>query len=549
MTPEKSPAKTPATPEMPATPRRQAAARRTAEVEPAAAVPAAPEHAAPEHGPETTAPRPTTRRRRASAGKTAALEPVAFAVPAAPEATPATAPGGPNPMPTRSPVDLAARARAVGSFLGTILAAAWRRATIVVAAARRRADGFTASGAEHSPPAELAATPTPAPAPGTPAPAPGREPATPRPAPVPRGLTPPPRTRPPMKILVVGAGAVGSFLGTLLAAAGNDVTLVRIFELSSNEPMTLVSPDGAVQSFPVRRVSRTEKAADPDLILFAVKMPALREAMAPTLRWPGVPTLTVENGIGAEGIAAEVRSQAPLIAGSLTATLQLASENEIRWLGKGGLGLSALTPEARPSVRALRREFGRVGFRTAEIRDASSMKWSKLLANLTANATGAILDMDPDEIYRDPRLFAIERRQLRETLDVMHQLGLKPVGIPGAAVPWLARTVRLPAWLGRPILARIMGGARAGKLPSLRIHVRAVEAGTPPVTAVAGEPTEVRWMNGAVARFGVMTAVPTPVNGLLADLVEDVTADPERRAALRRNPTRLLAEMLGTADT
>jgi hypothetical protein len=56
-------------------------------------------------------------------------------------------------------------------------------------------------------------------------------------------------------------------------------------------------------------------------------------------------------------------------------------------------------------------------------------------------------------------------------------------------------------------------------------------------------------MNGAVARFGVMTAVPTPVNGLLADLVEDVTADPERRAALRRNPTRLLAEMLGTADT
>jgi ketopantoate reductase len=314
-----------------------------------------------------------------------------------------------------------------------------------------------------------------------------------------------------MKILVVGAGAVGSFLGTLLAAAGNDVTLVRIFELSSNEPMTLVSPDGAAQSFPVRRVSRTEKAPDPDLILFAVKMPALREAMAPTLRWPGVPTLTVENGIGAEGIAAELRPQAPLIAGSLTAPIELASENEIRWLG--------------------------------------SMKWSKLLANLIANATGAILDMDAGEIYRDPRLFAIERRQLRETLDVMQQLGLKPVGIPGAPVPWLARAVRLPAWLGRPILARIVGGARAGKLPSLRVHVRAVEAGTPPVTSVAGEPTEVRWMNGAVARFGIVTAVPTPVNGLLVDLVDDVVADPERRAALRRNPRRLLAEMLGTADS
>lgn len=352
-----------------------------------------------------------------------------------------------------------------------------------------------------------------------------------------------------MKILVVGAGAVGSFLGTLLAAAGNDVTLVRIFELSSNEPMTLVSPDGAVQSFPLRRVSRTEKAPEPDLILFAVKMPSLREAIVPTLIWPTVPTLTVENGIGAEGIAAELRPQAPLIAGSLTAPIELVSENEVRWLGKGGLGLSALTPDARPAVRTLRREFGRVGFRTAELRDASSMKWSKLLANLIANATGAVLDMDAEEIYRDPRLFAIERRQLCETLDVMHQLGLKPVGLPGAAVPWLARVVRLPTWLSRPILARIVGGARAGKLPSLRVHVRAVEAGAPPVTAIAGEPTEVRWMNGAVARFGVLTAVPTPVNSLLAELVDDVAADPERRAALRRNPDRLLAELLGTADS
>jgi hypothetical protein len=56
-------------------------------------------------------------------------------------------------------------------------------------------------------------------------------------------------------------------------------------------------------------------------------------------------------------------------------------------------------------------------------------------------------------------------------------------------------------------------------------------------------------MNGAVARFGVVTAVPTPVNNLLAELVDDVAADAERRAALRHNPDRLLAELLGTADS
>jgi len=48
----------------------------------------------------------------------------------------------------------------------------------------------------------------------------------------------------PERVLVVGAGAVGSFLGTLLGSAGYEVTLVRIFEPPSEKPVTLVRPDG-----------------------------------------------------------------------------------------------------------------------------------------------------------------------------------------------------------------------------------------------------------------------------------------------------------------
>jgi len=44
-----------------------------------------------------------------------------------------------------------------------------------------------------------------------------------------------------------------------------------------------------------------------------------------------------------------------------------------------------------------------------------------------------------------------------ETLDVMRGLGLRPVALPGAAVPWLALGFRVPSILGRPILALIVG--------------------------------------------------------------------------------------------
>ena len=347
----------------------------------------------------------------------------------------------------------------------------------------------------------------------------------------------------PKRLLVVGAGAVGSFLGTLLGSVGYDVTLVRIFEQPSEKPVTLVRRDGTRVVVPVHRVTRTEDSAHPDLILVAVKMPALREALVPTQVWPDAPTITVENGIGAEEIAAEVRIWSQQIAASLTAPIRLASEDEVLWLGRGGIGLAATNSKAKPFVAPLQADFARAGLRAAELPDAKAMKWSKLLANMIANATGAILDMDPDAIYADKRLFDIERRQLLEALAVMSALGLKPVKLPGAAVPWLVRAIRLPAWLGRPILRRIVGGARGGKLPSLRLHVRM--AGEGPST----EQTEVAWMNGAVAKWGRLSDVATPVNARLAELVDDVAAHPDRRARLRHNPELFLAEIAETAET
>ncbi len=346
------------------------------------------------------------------------------------------------------------------------------------------------------------------------------------------------------RLLVVGGGAVGSFLGTLLALEGYRVTLVRPFGPGKGPgPIVLRKPDGSRASVDVDRVLRVEEAGEPDLILVGVKMPILREALAPTLRWPGTPTLTVQNGIGAEQIAAELRPEAPRLAASLTAPIELTPDDEVHWLGKGGIGLAAVTPSAEAWVARLVEDFARAGLRSARLPDAESMKWSKLLANLMANATGAILDMDAAEIYRDPRLFAVEKAQLAEGVAVMRALGLEPVSLPRAAVPWLARATRLPDWLVRPIATRVVGGARGSKLPSLRLHIRALG------DAPANEPTEVGWMNGAVARSAAELGIPAPVNARLAELVAEVAARPDRRSFLRQQPDRFLAEMAAPGAT
>ncbi len=98
----------------------------------------------------------------------------------------------------------------------------------------------------------------------------------------------------------------------------------------------------------------------------------------------------------------------------------------------------------------------------------------------------------------------------------MKALGLRPVSLPGADVSLLLRGLALPVAIGRPIVSRAIAGARGGKSPSLRLHVRIQGAGVP---------TEAPWLNGAVADAGARTGTPTPVNAGLAALVDECAAD------------------------
>jgi 2-dehydropantoate 2-reductase len=161
--------------------------------------------------------------------------------------------------------------------------------------------------------------------------------------------------------------------------------------------------------------------------------------------------------------------------------------------------------------------------------DYRAMKWSKLLLNMLANATAAIVALPPSAIYADPQLFRIERAAFREALRVMQATGLRPVRLPGFNVPLLARAMRLPAPLARRLVGPRAAQGRGDKRPSLWLDI---ERGR--------EQTEIAWLNGAIARAGAERGVPAPVNARLAEIVNDVACDPDRRALFARRPDRLV---------
>jgi 2-dehydropantoate 2-reductase len=194
-------------------------------------------------------------------------------------------------------------------------------------------------------------------------------------------------------------------------------------------------------------------------------------------------------------------------------------------VGGDGAGAATLVAEL------LAGSWTRAGLPARVYPEAAAMKWSKLLGNLVGNATSAILDMNPGDIYADPRTYPVERDQLHEAVAVMRALGLRPVSLPGADVSLLLRGLALPVVIGRPIVSRAIAGARGGKSPSLRLHVRRDGAGLP---------TEARWLNGAVAAGAERAGVAAPVNAGLAALVDEVAANAERAVWFAGRPDRLV---------
>ena len=338
-----------------------------------------------------------------------------------------------------------------------------------------------------------------------------------------------------MTDLIVGGGAVGSLVGWALAAGGRDVAIVRrgLESAPRAAQLTVVEPDRQERTVTVTEVARPEDlSAPPDVIVVAVKLFDVEAAALSCAAWPDAVSLTVSNGVGAEEIVRRVRPGAGLIAGSVTASVDLVDERTVARLNGGGIGVAPAAGDTRPPAESLVSAFRAAGLRAEVLDDARSMKWSKLIANLAGNATSAIVRRTPGEVYGHPLGYEVERRQLREAFAVIRRSGLRVVALPGGDVRLLDLATRLPASIARPILSRVIGGARGGKAPSLLL------------TAESGaERSEVEWLNGAVARAATDLGGVAAVNRRLAELVAEVLTDERRRVWFDGRIDRLAAEV------
>jgi len=346
------------------------------------------------------------------------------------------------------------------------------------------------------------------------------------------------------KILTFGAGAIGTYIGGSLALAGHQVVFLerpaKVDELRARGlrlDLTLDKRRGTQDALVIDPASfviiaSLEEAlryGPFDVALFALKSfdtQAALEGLIPFAdKMP--PILCLSNGVSNEQVIAEALGKDKVIYGTVTTAIGRRAAGDIVLEKLRGVGIAKGHIFSEQLVAAL----DGASLKARLFEDAASMKWSKLLTNLMANPTSAILDMTAAQIFANKDLYKLEIDMLKECLAVMGAQGIEVVDLPGTPVRALAFATTLPLWLSKPLLGRAAGAGRGSKMPSFHIDLHSGRGRS-----------EVGYLHGAIVHAGEKLGVPTPVNKVLTETLLALTNREIPVEEFAHKPEKLLAK-------
>ena len=240
--------------------------------------------------------------------------------------------------------------------------------------------------------------------------------------------------------------------------------------------------------------------------------------------------LCLQNGVDNEDLLSDAFGIENVVPGTVTSAVSISKIGAVNVDRERGIGIAAGHPYSLEIWKAL----NAAGFHTLLYPNAKAMKWSKLITNILANATAAICDIKPNEIFEHDRLFRLEITAIEETLTVMKGMQLPIVRLPRTPSHWLAFAIkRLPPWSYRSTLTNRVSKGRGAKYPSLHADLLANR-----------EHSEISYLNGTVHRHAKALGLAAPVNNGLANILSEIVTGKIPWGEYRHKPDRLADSLL-----
>jgi 2-dehydropantoate 2-reductase len=311
-----------------------------------------------------------------------------------------------------------------------------------------------------------------------------------------------------MRIVIIGAGAIGGVVGGLLSKAGRDVTVVDQWpehvEVMKSKGLRLSGTCGDHQ-IPVKalHIHELQTVEDPfDVAFVAVKSYDTEWATSMALRYlaPEGCVVDFQNGMNDERVAA-IAGRDRTLGCVITIGAALVEAGHAMRTDRGTIGfkIGELSGQDTGRARTLAAIMNDVA-PTKVTTNLMGERWSKLAVNCMANPLAGLSGLGSAEVRSLPGPSAIAIHIAAELIEVARASGYEVEPIYGLEPQ---RFVDAAGGKGRDALLADMAASvkfLAGGRPSMLQDV------------VKRRRTEIEFLNGWVVEQGRKVGVPTPVN-------------------------------------
>ena len=325
-----------------------------------------------------------------------------------------------------------------------------------------------------------------------------------------------------MKIAIIGVGAIGGYIGTRLALAGEDVTFIArgaTLEALQSRGIRLIMSDGSEQAVPdVQATDDYGSAGAQDLVILAMKAHQLAAVapQVPQLFAEQTAVLPLQNGIPYwyfhrhEGRWAdssitsvdptgEIARHIPaerVIGCVVYPATELVAPAVIQHVEGNRFPVGEPDGSSSERVNRVSQCLTAAGLKAPVIEDIRAEIWLKLWGNMTFNPISALTRATLAGICKYPPSRAVAAAMMTEAQDVAHKLGI---------------SFRVP------LEKRIAGAEKVGHHKTSMLQ-----------DVEAGKELEVDALLGSVVELARLTETPTPhldtvyaLTKLLARTLED----------------------------
>jgi len=297
------------------------------------------------------------------------------------------------------------------------------------------------------------------------------------------------------KVLIVGAGAIGSLYAAHLARVADVWVYVRREDHARSLNDRGIRVTGRNQFHAHLKASYDPRELPQfDFGIVATKANQTREAFAPVAHlFAHGAVLSAQNGLGSEDILAELMPSVFVIRGTTFMSGTRFADDHVHYELNTATWMGPFEPTNTPfqPVEELAALINASGLKAEALRDARPAQWSKLIFNASVNAVSALTELPHSPHFAAEAEFGDLGHLLHQLIEEGKTVAAA-IGVELHEDPWAMNCV----------------GAQTNHPPSMLYDIRHRQA------------TEVDFLGGAIAREAQRAGVPAPLHTALYRLIK-----------------------------